>query len=71
MIRRFDLRNLSSLFSNLSTSEVVMQNYDEVIQYLYDHLPYYQRSGPVAYKDNLDNTTALDAMFNSPHHRFK
>ncbi|MEI6678188.1 MAG: folylpolyglutamate synthase/dihydrofolate synthase family protein [Mariniphaga sp.] len=71
MISRFDLRNLSSLFSNLSTSDVVMQNYDEVIQYLYDHLPYYQRSGPLAYKDNLDNTTALDVMFDSPHHRFK
>jgi len=48
-----------------------MQKYDEVIQYLYDHLPYYQRSGPAAYKDNLDNTIALDAMFGHPHHKFK
>lgn len=48
-----------------------MQRYDEVIQYLYDHLPYYQRLGPAAYKDNLDNTIALDEMFGHPHHHFK
>jgi len=48
-----------------------MQSYDEVIQYLYDHLPYYQRSGPAAYKDNLDNTHALDQMFGHPHLKFK
>lgn len=47
-----------------------MQSYQEVISYLYDHLPYYQRSGPAAYKNNLDNTIALDLMFNHPHHRY-
>ena len=48
-----------------------MQNYEEAIQYLYDHLPYYQRLGPAAYRDNLDNTLALDVMFGHPHHHFK
>ena len=48
-----------------------MQNYNDVINYLYDHLPYYQRSGPAAYKDSLDNTIALDEMFNHPHKNFK
>ena len=48
-----------------------MESYDEVIQYLYDHLPYYQRSGPAAYKDNLDNTIALDGLFDHPHLQFK
>ncbi|MCX6239760.1 MAG: bifunctional folylpolyglutamate synthase/dihydrofolate synthase [Bacteroidia bacterium] len=48
-----------------------MQSYDNVIQYLYDHLPYYQRSGPAAYKDNLDNTNSLDEMFDHPHLNFK
>ena len=48
-----------------------MQDYDEVINYLYDHLPYYQRSGQVAYKDTLDNTIALDFMFEHPHRNFK
>jgi len=48
-----------------------MQTYEEVINYLYDHLPYYQRSGQAAYKDNLDNTIALDIMFDHPHQNFK
>ena len=48
-----------------------MQTYDEVINYLYDHLPYYQRSGQAAYKDSLDNTIALDVMFDHPHQNFK
>ena len=68
---RFDLRNLSSLPVILSTKYNSMQSYDEVIQYLYDHLPYYQRSGPAAYKDNLDNTLALDKMFGHPHLNYK
>ena len=48
-----------------------MQTYEEVITYLYDHLPYYQRSGQAAYKDSLDNTIALDVMFDHPHQNFK
>jgi len=48
-----------------------MQTYDEVINFLYDHLPYYQRSGQAAYKDSLDNTIALDNMYGHPHRSFK
>jgi dihydrofolate synthase/folylpolyglutamate synthase len=49
----------------------MMRSYDEVMNYLYDHLPYYQRSGQAAYKDSLDNTIALDAMFDHPHLHYK
>ncbi len=45
-------------------------HYQEVLEYLYEHLPYYQRKGPAAYKGNLDNTLALDKMFGHPHHNF-
>jgi dihydrofolate synthase / folylpolyglutamate synthase len=48
-----------------------VKEYDQVINYLYDHLPYYQRSGPAAYKDNLDNTLALDKIYGHPHKRFR
>jgi dihydrofolate synthase/folylpolyglutamate synthase len=48
-----------------------MENYDEVISYLYDHLPYYQRSGQAAYKNSLDNTIALDVMYDHPHLNYK
>ena len=45
-------------------------HYEEVLEYLYEHLPYYQRKGPAAYKGNLDNTFALDEMFGHPHLNF-
>jgi dihydrofolate synthase/folylpolyglutamate synthase len=31
----------------------------------------YQRSGPAAYKNNLDNTILLDSYYGSPHRKFK
>jgi len=46
-------------------------NYEAVLEYLYEHLPYYQRKGPAAYKGSLDNTLALDKMFDHPHRKFR
>jgi len=69
--RRFDFQNLSSLSEILSEKTGTMQSYDEVINYLYDHLPYYQRSGQAAYRDSLENTNSLDVMFDRPHLNFK
>jgi dihydrofolate synthase / folylpolyglutamate synthase len=48
-----------------------VKNYDRIIDYLYEHLPFYQRSGPAAYKDNLSNTLALDRMYDHPHRKYK
>lgn len=48
-----------------------MTSYPEVIDFLYSQLPMFQRSGPAAYKDNLDNTLRLDEMFGHPHLSFK
>jgi dihydrofolate synthase/folylpolyglutamate synthase len=48
-----------------------MKNYPEVLDFLYSQLPMFQRTGPAAYKNNLDNTIRLDEMFNHPHHSFK
>lgn len=45
--------------------------YEDTIQYLFEQLPMYQRTGAAAYKDNLDNTLALDALFGHPHQKFK
>lgn len=45
--------------------------YSEAIQFLFDQLPMFQRTGPSAYKDNLDNTIYLDAYFKHPHHHFR
>jgi len=48
-----------------------MTSYQEVLDYLYSQLPMFQRNGPAAYKDNLDNTIQLDRMFGHPHRSFK
>jgi dihydrofolate synthase/folylpolyglutamate synthase len=48
-----------------------MKNYSEILDYLYSQLPMFHRTGAVAYKNNLDNTWALDEMFDHPHRQFK
>ncbi len=48
-----------------------MSNYQDTIDYLYNQLPMYQRTGPAAYKDTLENTWVLDEMYDHPHRSFK
>jgi len=48
-----------------------MKSYPEVLAFLFSQLPMFQRTGPAAYKDNLDNTIRLDEMFGHPHRSFK
>jgi dihydrofolate synthase/folylpolyglutamate synthase len=48
-----------------------MHTYPEVLDFLYSQLPMFQRTGPAAYKDNLDNTLRLDQLFGNPHQSFK
>ncbi len=46
-------------------------NYNETLEYLYQQAPEYQRVGHSAYKEGLDNSLALDEIFNHPHQKFK
>jgi len=46
-------------------------DFNQTIEFLYKQLPVFQRIGKSAYKDNLDNTHALDTRFGHPHQRFK
>ena len=48
-----------------------MASYPEVLRSLYSQLPMFQRTGPAAYKNNLDNTVRLDALYGFPHRSFK
>lgn len=48
-----------------------MLNYTKTLDYLFTQLPMFQRSGPAAYKNNLNNTLALDKYYGSPHKQFK
>jgi dihydrofolate synthase/folylpolyglutamate synthase len=45
--------------------------YSEVIEYLYNQFPAFQRVGSRAFKPGLDNTKKLDAFCGSPHRSFK
>ncbi|MCB8994626.1 MAG: bifunctional folylpolyglutamate synthase/dihydrofolate synthase [Bacteroidales bacterium] len=46
-------------------------NYKETVDFLFAKLPMFQRTGPAAYKANLDNTIYLDKYFGEPHKKFK
>ncbi len=45
--------------------------YSEILDYIYTKLPMFQRSGPAAYKNNLDNTILLDNFYGNPHRKFR
>lgn len=46
-------------------------DYSDTLEFLFSRLPMYQRIGPAAYKDNLDNTILLDDFYSNPHRKFK
>ncbi|MDR0560446.1 MAG: bifunctional folylpolyglutamate synthase/dihydrofolate synthase [Prevotellaceae bacterium] len=46
-------------------------NYKETVQYLYDTLPVFHRTGKSAYKTGLDNSLALDNYFGNPHASYR
>lgn len=50
---------------------VGMDRYQEVLAYLYDALPMFQRIGAAAYKDNLDNTLSLCEALGNPERAFR
>ncbi len=48
-----------------------MSRYEQVLDYLYQALPMYQRVGAVAYKDDLNNTLYLCEALGNPERKFK
>jgi len=46
-------------------------NYKDTIDFLYSQLPAYHRIGKAAYKNNLQNTLALDDYFKHPHKKYR
>ena len=45
--------------------------YKDTIEFLFSRLPMFQRLGPAAYKNNLDNAHRLDDLYGHPHTRFR
>lgn len=52
-------------------ANIIEMTYQETIQYLFEQLPMYQRTGKAAYKSGLENTYALDRHFGHPHRKYK
>jgi len=48
-----------------------MNRYDEIIQWMFNQIPMYQRTGKAAYKADLETTLKLDQYFNHPHKKYK
>lgn len=46
-------------------------SYSDTLEYLFTRLPMFQRTGPAAYKNNLDNTLKLDELYGHPHKNYK
>src|SRR5690606_7656672 len=49
---------------------LAMAGYRRTLQYLYEQLPMYQRQGAKAFRKDLSNSLALDAMTGHPHRNF-
>jgi dihydrofolate synthase/folylpolyglutamate synthase len=45
--------------------------YEKTLEFLFSLLPAYHRIGKAAYKNDLNNTRALDSYLNSPHQKFR
>ena len=50
---------------------ILIMNYKETLDFLFEQLPMYQRQGAAAYKNDLGNTLILDELFDHPHQSFK
>jgi dihydrofolate synthase / folylpolyglutamate synthase len=46
-------------------------NYKETLEFLFDQLPMFQRIGPAAYKNNLDNTYAICDLLGNPENKLR
>ncbi len=47
-----------------------MTRFEEALDYLYNRLPMFQRTGPAAYKHSLGISLALDRLYRHPHRRY-
>ncbi len=54
-----------------SVNKFFMDTYQTILDYLYHQLPFFQRTGPPAYKSSLKNTKALDRLYGHPHRNYR
>ncbi|SET50510.1 dihydrofolate synthase / folylpolyglutamate synthase [Draconibacterium orientale] len=49
----------------------VSLDYKATLDYLFSQLPMFQRTGPAAYKNTLENTLKLDENYGHPHRKYR
>ena len=55
----------------MPAAKSVFHSYEETVNFLYHHLPMFQRIGAPALKPDLDNTLALCKVLENPQHKFR
>ncbi len=63
--------NLLRSFSNDAIINYSTMNYQQTVDYLYQHLPMFTRVGAVALKHDLCNTLELCKLLDNPQDKFK
>jgi dihydrofolate synthase/folylpolyglutamate synthase len=58
-------------FATFAPEKPDLMNYIQILEYLFDKLPMYQRVGRPAYKADLNNTIALTNLLGNPQQHFK
>jgi len=63
----------NSIFNKLAAVNKIFQvlNYSETLQFLFSRLPMFQRLGPAAYKNSLENSIRLGNLYGNPHRQIK
>lgn len=49
----------------------IIMDYNQTLEFMYSQLPAYHRIGKAAYKNDLENSLALDSYFRHPHRKFR
>lgn len=50
---------------------MISLDYKATLDYLFSQLPMFQRTGPAAYKNTLENTLKLDELYGHPHRKYR
>lgn len=50
---------------------MISLDYKATLYYLFSQLPMFQRTGPAAYKNTLENTLKLDEYYGHPHQKYR
>jgi dihydrofolate synthase/folylpolyglutamate synthase len=68
--QKIESKTLNSLTSTSTSTSTLIMTYSQTLEFLFSQLPAYHRIGKAAYKNDLNNSIALDKYFGSPHLKY-